>query len=111
MTDGEGSVSTTNLRNSTLRVSEAKPQDAGRAIARIDPQTMSKLEIQIGDIIQIHGKKTTVAKAMPTYPEDRGKSVIQMDGLLRDNAQVSLDERVSIEKTAWLPAEKVVLSP
>ena len=48
---------------------------------------------------------------MPTYPEDRGKSLIQMDGLLRGNAQVSLDEKVTVQKTSCLPADKIVLSP
>ena len=95
----------------TLRVAEAKAKDVGRGIARIDPQDLEKIGAEVGDIIQIEGKRKTVAKVMPTYPEDRGKSLIQMDGLLRGNAQVSLDEKVTVQKTSCLPADKIVLSP
>jgi transitional endoplasmic reticulum ATPase len=95
----------------TLRVAEAKPRDVGRGIARIDPGDLEKIGAEVGDIIQIEGKRKTVAKVMPTYSEDRGRSFIQIDGLLRGNAQVSLDEKVAVQKTSFLLADKVVLSP
>ena len=95
----------------TLRVAEAKPRDVGRGIARIDPQDLEKLGAEVGDIIQVEGKRKTAAKVMPAYPEDRGKSIIQMDGLLRGNAQVSLDEKVTVQKTSFLPADKILLNP
>ena len=95
----------------TLRVAEAKPRDVGRGISRIDPKDLDRLGAEVGDIIQLEGKRKTAAKVMPAYPEDRGKSLIQMDGLLRGNAQVSLDERVCVQNTDFSPAEKVILSP
>jgi len=95
----------------TLRVVEAKAKDVGRGIARIDPEDLGRMGAEVGDIIQIEGKRKTVAKIMPAYPEDRGGSLIQMDGLLRGNAQVSLDEKVTVEKTSCSPADKIVLSP
>jgi transitional endoplasmic reticulum ATPase len=95
----------------TLRVAEAKPRDVGRGIARIDPQDLEKIGAEVGDIIQVEGKRKTAAKVMPAYPEDREKSLIQVDGLLRGNAQVSLDEKVTLQKISFLPAEKIVLNP
>jgi transitional endoplasmic reticulum ATPase len=95
----------------TLRVAEAKPRDVGRGIARIDPYDLEKVGAEVGDIIQVEGKRKTAAKVMPAYSEDRGKSLIQIDGLLRGNAQVSLDERVTVQKTSFLPAEKIILKP
>jgi transitional endoplasmic reticulum ATPase len=100
-----------NTKPLTFRVSEAKAKDVGRGIARIDPQDLADLGAEIGDIIEIEGKRKTVAKVMPAYPEDRGKAVIQMDGLLRGNAQVSLDEKVIVQKTNCLPADKIALNP
>ncbi|MDZ4245986.1 MAG: AAA family ATPase, partial [Dehalococcoidia bacterium] len=100
-----------NVKSLTLRIGEAKPKDVGRGIARIDPQDLERLGAHVGDVIQIEGKRSTVAKVMPAYPEDRGKSLIQMDGLLRGNAQVSLDEKVTVQKTSFLPADKIVLNP
>lgn len=95
----------------TLRVAEAKPRDVGRGIARLDPRDLEKIGAEVGDIIQVEGKRKTAAKVMPAYPEDRGKSLIQMDGLLRGNAQVSLDEKVTVQKTGFLPADKIILNP
>jgi transitional endoplasmic reticulum ATPase len=95
----------------TLKVVEAQPKDVGRAIARIDPKDMEQLGLEVGGCIQIEGKQKTAAKVMPAYPEDRGKSTIQIDGLIRENAKTGLDEKVSIAKVAAKPAEKVVLSP
>ncbi|OGO23527.1 MAG: AAA family ATPase, partial [Chloroflexi bacterium RBG_16_51_9] len=83
----------------------------GRGIARLDPHDLEKIGAEVGDIIQVEGKRKTAAKVMPAYPEDRGKSLIQMDGLLRGNAQVSLDEKVTVQKTSFLPADKIVLNP
>ncbi|MBI4296134.1 MAG: CDC48 family AAA ATPase [Chloroflexi bacterium] len=100
-----------NITALTLRVAEAKPRDVGRGIARIDPQDLETIGVQVGDIIQIEGKRKTVAKAMPAYPEDRGKSLINVDGLLRENTQVSLDEKVNVQKTTYLLADKIILSP
>jgi len=95
----------------TLRVAEAGSRDVGRAIARIDPQDMDKIGVEVGDIVKIEGKRETVAKIMPTYMEDRGKGIIQMDGLIRENAQIGLDERVFLQKTSHKPAERITLSP
>lgn len=98
-------------RDMVLKVKEALPKDAGRAIARIDPEDMKKLGVDVGDIIKISGKRTAPAKVMPCYKEERGKGVVQIDGILRDNAQVGLDEKAGVEKTAYKPASKIVLTP
>jgi transitional endoplasmic reticulum ATPase len=95
----------------TLKVVEAQAKDVGRAIARVDPKDMERLGLQVGECIQIEGKRKTVAKAMPCFPEDRGRSIIQIDGLIRENAKASLDEKVAIIKAKAAPAEKIVLSP
>ena len=94
-----------------LKVVEAQAKDVGRAIARIDPKDMEALGLEVGSCIQIEGKRKTVAKVMPAYPADRGKSTIHVDGLIRENAKAGLDERVSIAKAAAKTAERVVLAP
>ena len=101
-----------NQVNITLKVAEAASRDVGRGIARIDPQVMRKLGIkETGEIIEITGKKKTVAKMMPTFPEFRGKNLIQIDGLIRENAGCSVDEKVKIGKTAAQLAKSVTLTP
>ncbi|MEW6375300.1 MAG: CDC48 family AAA ATPase [Thermodesulfobacteriota bacterium] len=95
----------------TLRVKEALAKDVGRAIARIDPEDMKNMEIEVGEIVVIEGKRKTPAKAMPLFLEDRGKGIVQMDGILRENAEIGLDEKVTIQKAIYRPASKITLSP
>jgi len=36
---------------------------------------------QLGDVIELKGKRRTVAKCLPLYPSDEGKGIIRIDGL------------------------------
>ena len=95
----------------TLRVAEAAQRDFGRGIARIDPEDMKRIGVETGDVVQITGKKRTAAKVIPAYPENRGKGLIPIDGIIRNNAFVGIDDNVYIEKVEAQKAEKVVLAP
>lgn len=92
-----------------LKVKEALPKDVGRGLARLDPDDMQTLGIEVGDIIAIEGKRRAPAKAMPCYSGERGKRIIQIDGLCRKNAQIGLDEKVRAVKAASAPARKITL--
>jgi transitional endoplasmic reticulum ATPase len=94
-----------------LKIAEAGPKDVGRSIARIDPDDMARLGAAVGDIVEIKGKRITVAKVMPTFAPDRGKGLVQIDGLVRRNCQGGLDEKVSLRRVEARPAERIVLSP
>ncbi|HHT9105461.1 MAG TPA: CDC48 family AAA ATPase [Candidatus Wujingus californicus] len=95
----------------SLKVAEALKKDAGRGLARIDPADIEKMQAHIGDIIEITGKKRTVAKVMPAFKEERGMNKIQIDGMTRGNAHISLDEKVNVKIITWRPADNVVLTP
>ncbi len=97
-------------RELVLKVKEALPKDVGRAIARIDPNDMDKLDIKVGEIVEIEGKRKTAAKVMPSFAEDRGKSIIQIDGLSRENSMAGLDEKVIIRKVKYQTASRISLS-
>ncbi|MGO8879175.1 MAG: CDC48 family AAA ATPase [Desulfomonilaceae bacterium] len=94
-----------------LKVVEALSKDMGRAYARMDPEDMAKLGANVGDIIEIVGKRRTVCKAMPAYKDLRGQARVQLDGISRQNARAGLDENVSVQKILAKPADRVVLSP
>src|SRR5205807_1350415 len=95
-----------------LKVAEANPRDVGRGIARVDPEVMEKLGIHdSGEIVGLKGKRETVAKIMPTFPELRGRGVVQIDGIIRENAQVGIDEQVKLARIKVKEARKVTLSP
>jgi transitional endoplasmic reticulum ATPase len=92
------------------KVSEALAKDLGWGLARLDPADMARLGAEIGDIVEIAGKRKTVAKVMPAYKELRGQSRIQIDGLLRENAGTGLDQVVEVRKVAARPAGTVALA-
>lgn len=95
----------------SLRITEAAAKDVGRGIARLDPSKMELLRLEVGDIVAIEGKRRTVAKVMPMHLEDRGKDSIQVDGLIRQNAQAGLGDKVKVKKTAYKPGQRIVLTP
>jgi len=95
----------------TLKATEALPKDVGRAIARIDPEDMKSLGLEVGEIVQIEGKRKTTAKVMPCYASERGKKIVQIDGITRENSKTGLDEKVKIRKVESNPARKITLSP
>ena len=95
-----------------LKVAEAKQQrDVGRSIARMDSETMKSLGVTVGDVVEIEGKKTTAAKAWPAYPEDQGMGLIRVDGFIRKNCSVSINEYVTVKKATAEYATSVKLAP
>ncbi|MEM2917924.1 MAG: CDC48 family AAA ATPase [Candidatus Altiarchaeota archaeon] len=94
-----------------LKVAEALQSDVGRGIVRIDSDSMEKLKITSGDIIEISGKKITSAIVWPLHPQDYGEGIIRMDGLIRQNSGVSLGDKVTVKKAKVEPAKKVVIAP
>ena len=94
-----------------LKVAEAKQRDAGRGKARINDEAMRSLSITAGDIIEVKGKRTTAAVAWPAYQEDSGQEVIRIDGLIRKNAGVAINEYVAIRRADVKDAQSVILAP
>ena len=98
----------------TLRVAEAKTRDFGRGIARIDPQVVKELGIRTGEVIQIENyvkMAKTAAILWPSYPEDEGTGIIRIDGSIRENIKVAIDERVQVRKIEAKGAEMIELAP
>ena len=70
-----------------LKIVEALSKDMGRAYARMDPEDLAKIGANIGDVVEVIGKRRTACKAMPAYKDLRGQSRIQLDGVSRQNAR------------------------
>src|SRR6267378_2272566 len=98
-------------KEAQLRVADAKQRDVGHGKVRIDNETMQKLAITAGDFIDVHGKRTTVAIAWPAYAEDQGQEIVRMDGLLRRNAGVALNEYITIKKAEVKDSQTIVFAP
>ena len=95
----------------SLKVLEAYTRDVGRGVARIDYDSMDTLNASTGDVIEIKGKRRTVAKCLPLYPSDEGKGIIRIDGLGRNNSGIAIGDTITVRKIKAVAAEKVVVAP
>jgi len=96
----------------TLKVARAHHQsEVGLGRARIDSITRKKLNADVGDIIEILGKKKTAAKVFRAANEDEGLGVIRIDGMIRGNAGVSIGEKVVVTKAETQIAQKIIVAP
>ncbi|MDP6857555.1 MAG: CDC48 family AAA ATPase [Candidatus Nitrosopelagicus sp.] len=95
----------------SLKVLEAYTRDVGRGVARIDYDSMDTLNASTGDVIELKGKRRTVAKCLPLYPSDEGKGIIRIDGLGRNNSGIAIGDAITVKKIKAAQAEKVVVAP
>ncbi len=94
-----------------LEVAKAYPNDSGRGIARLDPDTLLHLKLSPGDIIEIEGADTTAAKVWRADRQDWNTDTVRIDGFTRQNADVGIGERVTIRKAEATKADSLVLAP
>ncbi|WP_435095483.1 CDC48 family AAA ATPase [Halarchaeum sp. P4] len=92
-----------------LTVKPLKQDQAGRGLAAVDRRAMEELDLDNGDYIVIEGsgEGRAIARVWPGYPEDEGKGVIRIDGDLRQEADVGIDDSVTVEKADVKPAKSI----
>ncbi|MCU4716630.1 CDC48 family AAA ATPase [Halapricum hydrolyticum] len=95
-----------------LTVKPLKQKDAGRGLAAIDRVAMDELDLENGDYIVLEGRQggRAVARVWPGYPEDSGEGIIRVDGRLRQEANVGIDDTVEVEKADVKPARSVTVA-
>ena len=94
-----------------FEVAKAYPNDAGRGIIRVDPDTLLSLGLSPGDIVAIEGGDRTAAKVWRADREDWDTGAVRIDSFTRRNADVSIGGRVTITSVEPAKAERVVLAP
>jgi AAA family ATPase, CDC48 subfamily len=93
-----------------LKVEKAYPIDLGRGIIRLDPTTLLKLQLSPGDIVEIRGKKKTTAKVWRADRQDWDQGLVRIDNFIRQNAGVSIGEKVTIKKVEAPESKKLILA-
>jgi transitional endoplasmic reticulum ATPase len=99
------------VKSRRLQVASLPPADSGRGFARLPEGLMRDLGLAEGDVIEIVGKRSTAARAIPPYGEDVGIDIIRLDGLQRANAGVGSGDFVEVRKGDSKPATRVVFAP
>lgn len=95
-----------------LKVAMAQRQsEAGYGRARMDCDSRIALGLEIGDTVEIVGKRSVVAKVFKSSPEESGKRLICIDGLTRTNAGVGVGDSVTVRRCDPPMASDIVLAP
>ncbi|MEO1969386.1 MAG: CDC48 family AAA ATPase [Sphingomonadaceae bacterium] len=108
MADAQSALEEKTVR---LQVAAARQEESGQGIARLPRTAFQTLGITEGDVVELVGKRSTPALAMPAYDEDQALSVVRLDGLQRANAEVGSGEHVTIKATESRAATRVVFAP
>jgi transitional endoplasmic reticulum ATPase len=95
-----------------LTVKPLKQKDAGRGLAAVDRAAMEEMDLDNGDYVVLEGgsEGRAVARVWPGYPEDEGQGVVRIDGRLRQEAGVGIDDRVNVETADIKPATSVTVA-
>jgi transitional endoplasmic reticulum ATPase len=94
-----------------LEVAEIFIEDVGKGLARLDPNDAGALGASLGDVVEIIGERSTVARVSGIFPEFLGKRIVQIDSTTRDNARVQVGGTVELKKALRQTATNVVLTP
>ncbi|MCG1003621.1 MULTISPECIES: CDC48 family AAA ATPase [Halobacterium] len=94
-----------------LTVKPLKQKDAGRGLAAIDRAAMEELDLENGDYVVLNSDQgRAVARVWPGYPEDEGEGIVRIDGRLRQQADVGIDDAVAVEPADIKPATAVTVA-
>ncbi len=92
-----------------LRVAEAKARDVGKRRARVSSSVLEMLQASAGDVVELIGKRSTVA--IVWNDEDIDDHTIRIDGQTRKNAGVSINDVVIVRRVDAKTARSVTLMP
>ena len=92
-----------------LRVEEGERRDVGSGRARLSTRDRERLGVEIGDLIEITGGKSTVARVWPSRYEEEG--YIWIDKYIRRNAGVRLGDVVRVRRVEAREARRIKLAP
>src|SRR3989304_167699 len=94
-----------------LKVAESKQRDVGKGRARLDIDIMDTIRVAAGDIIELIGKQSTAVTAWPADPDDQWLGMLRIDGQIRKNVGIRINEYVTIRKAVAKTERSVTLVP
>ena len=107
----ESAVNQAESNGTQLRVAEAFLEDTSRGLVRLDADDLKRLHAVPGDVLLITGRRATVARAAQAPSSHCGQLLVLIDGTTRGNAQVGIDEWVTVRKVPFKAAESLLLAP
>lgn len=93
------------------QVAHARTEDVGKGVARVGRMLLNRLGVREGEPIEIVGRRSTAAIALPPFPEDEGLEIIRLDGLERTNAGAGRGDFVELKRVEARPAKRIAFAP
>jgi len=94
-----------------LTVKPLKQKDAGRGLAAIDRSAMTEMDPRTVTTSSSRAARTASSHASgPATLEDEGRGIVRIDGQLRQEANVGIDDRVNVEKADVQVAKAVTVA-
>ena len=109
--DNEFRVSTIKSRLDIPLDIAGRFQQTPKYEAQLSQEVSNKLGFVDGDLIEIHGNRTTAARVVSIEVDGVDGDIIGLNNLMRNNARVSLDEVVTIRRAEIKKARRIVLAP
>ena len=103
-----------NNKKFTLKVAETFSKFVGRGIALIDPKIIEEYNLTTGDVLELTNEtssKKSYVLLWSSNPDDYGKGLIRIDGYIRENISVGIDDYINIQKVNVENAEEIIMSP
>ena len=91
-----------------LTVKPRAKTDAGGAVAVVDGEALAELGLESDEYVRLHHEgESAVVRVRSADDTERG--TIRLDGELRRAVDVSIDDRVTVERTTVEPANRVTI--
>lgn len=99
------------MEATTLLVGPMEKRAVGERLAMITSTTLDEMGLERGDYVAIEGPEgaRAVAKVRPSF-NDTPDGTVRLDAELRGAVGISVDDRVSVEKTTVRPADRVTVA-
>src|SRR5918912_7593 len=72
---------------------------------------MHRLGIEAGEVIELIGKRSTAVTAWPADEEEKEMDIIRVDGQIRKNAGVGLNDLLLVRRIESKTAKTIILKP
>ena len=95
----------------SVEVQAGFSSDRGKGIARLDTDSMKRLDLSSGDIIEIQGQRKTYSKCLASPEKNHTHGILNIDGLICSNAGINIGNIIYIKKIWATRAKKIIIAP
>ena len=96
-----------------MEVEKVYPTDEyGKGIIPLTSEIMEKLDVTIGEPVEIEGERKTIARVWKANILDGlTDETVRIDTFIRYNAKVTVGDKVTLRKAKAVPAKKITVAP